>query len=204
MPSSPGAEREARRKEEDAQSLAEVGGGDHAPQPAETAATVDARAPAELTNEELRARLAHALAQLEAAEERFLRARADLDNYRRRAEREIERRVREQTDELIRGWLEVVDSVERALTIEREHPRFAAGLRAFLDQMKGVLARQGVTRIGEVGERFDPEMHDAVAVVSTSDQPEGAVVEVTRSGYSIGDRVVRPAQVAVSRPSDQS
>ena len=201
MPSSPGAEREAQGRA-DAESRSEVGSGDHGPQPAETAASVDE--PDEPTNEELCARLVHALAQLETAEDRFLRARADLDNYRRRAEREIERRVREQTDELIRGWLEVVDSVERAFALEREHPRLAAGLRAFLDQMNGVLARQGVTRIGEVGEPFDPVMHDAVAVDSTSDQPEGAVAEVTRSGYAIGDRVLRAAQVAVSRRPDQS
>jgi molecular chaperone GrpE len=200
MQSSPGAEREAHGA--DAESRSEVGSGDHGPQPDGTAAGGDERD--ELANEERCARLVHALEQLETAEERFLRARADLDNYRRRAEREIERRVREQTDELIRGWLEVVDSVERALTLEREHPRLADGLRAFLDQMNGVLARQGVTRFGEAGEPFDPERHEAVAVVSTSDQPEGAVAEVARSGYSIGDRVLRAAQVAVSRPPDQS
>jgi len=180
-----------------------VVGGNQGPQRSETDARPDEGASADLTDQELRARLAQALAQLETAEERFLRARADLDNYRRRAEREIERRVREQTDELIRGWLDVVDSVERALTLEQEHPQLTAGLRAFLDQMKGVLARQGVGQIGAVGEPFDPQLHDAVGVVSNSDQPEGAVAEIARSGYAIGDRVLRPAQVAVSRPPDQ-
>jgi molecular chaperone GrpE len=142
-------------------------------------------------------------AQLASAEDRYLRARADLDNYRKRAEREVERRVREQGDEQLRSWLEVVDSIERALALEAQ-PRLADGLRVFLEQMETILARQGVRRTGEVGERFDPELHEAVAVITSTNWPAGTIADVARSGYSVGDRVIRPAHVAVARPPDDS
>ncbi|MGZ6582703.1 MAG: nucleotide exchange factor GrpE [Gaiellaceae bacterium] len=156
-----------------------------------------------LSQEELRAQLENARAQVAASEERHLRARADLDNYRKRAERELERRVREHTDELLREWLEVVDSVERALALEVDE-RAADGLQAFLDQMEAILARQRVKRIGRVGDRFDPELHEAIAAIPDRKHQPGTITEITRSGYGVDDRVLRPAQVAVARPADDS
>jgi molecular chaperone GrpE len=141
-------------------------------------------------------------AELAASEDRYLRARADLENYRKRADRELERRVTEQTDAALRAWLEVVDSLERALALEAGRHEVAEGLRAVLDQMQAILARQGVTALGGIGERFDPELHEAVAAVPDADREPGTIAEVARSGYSIGDRVVRPAQVAVTRRPD--
>ena len=155
----------------------------------------------EPTNEALRAQLEDVLAQLAASEDRSLRARADLDNYRKRAEREIERRVRQQNDRLLRAWLEVVDSMERALALGHD-ARVSDGLRAFLDQMQAILERQGVRRIGVVGDRFDPELHEAIAVIPDPTQPDGAIAEIARSGYAVEDRVLRPAQVAVARAPD--
>ena len=71
------------------------------------------------------------------------------------------------------------------------------GLRGVLEQMEAVLARQGVTRIGAAGEPFDPERHEAVGVRSTDEVPDRTVVDVARSGYALGDRVLRPAEVIV-------
>jgi molecular chaperone GrpE len=151
---------------------------------------------AELSEEELRAELDQTRTWLDETEDHYLRARADLDNYRKRAERDVERRVREQGDALLRGWLEVVDTVERALALGRDDP----GLRAVLEQMESLLARQGVWRFGEPGDTFDPERHEAIAVVEDPGRPAGTIVDVARTGYSAGDRVLRPAQVAVARP----
>jgi molecular chaperone GrpE len=160
------------------------------------------RDPAELTDQELRAELEQTRAQLGEAEDRYLRARADLDNYRKRTERDLETRMREQADSLLRSWLEVVDSVERALALGA-NDRDATDLRALFEQMDTLLDRFGVTRTGEIGEQFDPERHEAVAVVERPDAAPGTVAEVARSGYSAGERVIRPAQVAVARhPSD--
>jgi molecular chaperone GrpE len=163
------------------------------------------QADAELSAEERRAELNQIREQLAAAEDRYLRARADLENYRKRAERELERRAQEQADELVRAWLEVIDSTERALALDHENdPTLTEALRAFLAQMEAILARQGVTRIGEVGSAFDPELHEAIAVVPDSNAAPGTIAEIARSGYSAGDRVLRPAQVTVARPPADS
>jgi molecular chaperone GrpE len=153
--------------------------------------------------EDLAAQLEETRSELAACEDRYLRARADLDNYRKRTEREIEQRSRERSDALLRSWLEVVDSIERALALDAQ-PRTADELRAVLEQMEGLLARYGVTRLGEVGERFDPELHEAVAVVPESDREPGTIAEVTRSGYASGDRVLRPPLVAVAQPPGEA
>jgi molecular chaperone GrpE len=137
-------------------------------------------------------------AELKRVEDRYKRALADLDNYRKRAAREIERQVVEVKEAVIRDWLEAVDSVERAIRMEPQGP-CVEGLRAVLDQMEGVLARQGTQRIGAAGERFDPERHEAVAVQPSADVPDRTVLAVARSGFALGDRVIRPAQVVVAR-----
>ncbi|MEA2331993.1 MAG: molecular chaperone GrpE [Thermoleophilaceae bacterium] len=173
MPSSPANEGEERVAEREA--------------PADGA---DAQPNGELT--ELQGRY-------DALEDRYKRALADVDNYRKRAGREVDRRVEERRETLLRDWLEAFDSVERAIRMgSPENPLFQ-GLRAVLEQMEAILERQGVTRIGAAGEQFDPERHDAVAVVPSEELPDRTIVEVTRTGFALGDRVLRPAQVVVSR-----
>jgi molecular chaperone GrpE len=137
--------------------------------------------------------------ELANSEERYKRALADLDNYRKRAAREVERYRVEIRDELSRDWLEVVDSVDRALRLGPDEGSHAEGLRAVLEQIEAVLARHGVRRIGTRGERFDPERHEAISVQETDEVDDQTVLEVARSGFAIGDRVLRPAQVVVSR-----
>jgi molecular chaperone GrpE len=132
-------------------------------------------------------------------DDRYKRALADLDNYRKRAGREADRRVAEAGDRFLLDWLEAVDSVERALShMAPEHPAHA-GLRAVLDQMDAILTRQGVTRVGAPGETFDPERHDAIGVRETTEVPDRTIVDVARSGFALGERVLRPAQVIVAR-----
>ena len=142
-------------------------------------------------------------AEIARLEDRYKRALADLDNYRKRSAREVERRVEEGRDALLREWLEAVDTVERAARMDPDGP-LGQGMRALLDQIEALLARRGVQRIGEAGEPFDPERHDAVEVRVTTDAPENAVVEVIRAGYAVDGRVLRPAQVAVARRPQSS
>ena len=143
------------------------------------------------------------VAEIARLEDRYKRALADLDNYRKRSAREVDRRVEEARDALLREWLEAVDTVERAARMDPDGP-LGQGMRALLDQIEGLLARRGVQRIGEAGEPFDPERHDAVEVRVTTDAPENAVVEVIRAGYAVDGRVLRPAQVAVARRPQSS
>jgi molecular chaperone GrpE len=136
-------------------------------------------------------------AELAAMEDRYKRALADLDNYRKRSARELERRVDESREAVIRDWLEAVDSVERALRMDPDGPA-AEGLRAVLEQMEAILSRQGVDRIGAAGEPFDPQRFEAVGVRDTSEAPDRTVIEVVRSGFGADGRVLRPAQVIVA------
>jgi molecular chaperone GrpE len=136
-------------------------------------------------------------AQVEALEDRYKRALADLENYRKRTVRETDRRVGESRDALIRDWLEAVDSVERALRMAPAGDA-ADGLRAVLEQMEAILRREGVQRIGAAGEAFDPQRFEAVGVRSGGDVPDRTVVEVVRSGFGSDGHVLRPAQVIVA------
>jgi molecular chaperone GrpE len=136
--------------------------------------------------------------ELAEMEDRFKRARADLENYRKRTYREMEHRLAERHDAVLREWLEVADSVERAVAAGGDPP-LAAGLAALSEQIDAVLQRQGVTRFGKPGERFDPERHEAVAAHPSDEHPDGTILEVVRSGYARNGRVLRPAQVVVAR-----
>lgn len=131
-----------------------------------------------------------------ADDERYLRALADLDNYRKRSAQEVERRVTEGTERLLLEWIEAVDSVDRALAMQPSD-----GLRGVLEQMEAILARQGVERIGAAGDRFDPALHEAISVQESDEAPDRTVLDVARSGYRHRGRVLRPAQVVVSRHS---
>jgi molecular chaperone GrpE len=132
-------------------------------------------------------------------DERYLRALADLENYRKRSAQEVERRVSEQAERLLLDWIEAVDSVDRALGMQPSD-----GLRSVLDQMESILARQGVERVGAAGDRFDPELHEAISVQESDEVPDRTVLDVARSGYRHGERVLRPAQVVVSRNGGSS
>src|SRR6476620_680469 len=127
-------------------------------------------------------------------DDRYLRALADLENYRKRSAQEVERRVSEQAERLLLDWIEAVDSVDRALGMQPSD-----GLRGVLEQMEAILARQGVERVGAAGDRFDPELHEAISVQESDEVPDRTVLDVARSGYRRGERVLRPAQVVVSR-----
>jgi molecular chaperone GrpE len=132
-------------------------------------------------------------------DERYLRALADLENYRKRAAQEVERRVSEQAERLLLDWIEAVDSVDRALAMQPSE-----GLQSVLEQMEAILTRQGVERVGAVGDRFDPELHEAISVQESDEVPDRTVLDVARSGYRHGERVLRPAQVVVSRDGGSS
>jgi len=135
-------------------------------------------------------------------EDRYRRALADLDNYRKRSLRLVDQRVAEQRESLLLDWLEVVDSVERALRMEPPDTPGAAGMRAVLDQIESLLARNGVTRVGARGERFDPERHEAVGVRPSDELPDQTIDEVVRSGFALGDRTLRPALAVVARRNE--
>jgi molecular chaperone GrpE len=158
-------------------------GGPPPPQPEQAAADAEA--------------LARTVAELE---DRWRRALADLDNLRKRYERELRR---EREAERARGaevWLPVVDDIERALAHADADPQAViAGVRAVRDQAVAVLAKLGYPRHDEVGVPFDPSVHEVVSVVDDPEAPPGTVVGVLRAGYGEPGHQLRPAAVAVSK-----
>ncbi|MDX6647323.1 MAG: molecular chaperone GrpE [Miltoncostaeaceae bacterium] len=139
--------------------------------------------------------------RLAATEDRLLRALADLDNQRKRVARDLERGRLDTHERVLRDWLEVIDSGERALAAyaDRAQDPIFSGLAALVGQMEDVLRRQSVQRLGTPGETFDPERHEAVGTAPAGGVPENSVVAVARPGYAMNGRLLRPAQVIVAR-----
>jgi len=139
--------------------------------------------------------------------DRLLRTMADMENLRRRTEREKADTSRYAVSNFARDVLTVGDNLRR--TIEHVPADAAAqdpALKSFLDgvelterELLNVLERHGVTRIDPVGQRFDPNCHQAMYEVQNPDVPEGTVIDVMQAGYVIGDRCLRPALVAVAK-----
>jgi molecular chaperone GrpE len=143
----------------------------------------------------------------EAAErhDQLLRALAESQNARRRAERAGEDARRFAVTDFSRELLSVVDNLARAIRTAEE-AKVATGLdgsllegvRATFRQMEGVLGRFGVRRLEAKGAAFDPERHEAIAHLDRPDLPSGRIVDVLEEGYTIHDRLLRPARVAVA------
>lgn len=138
---------------------------------------------------------------LRRAEEAYLRAVADLQNYRRRVSQELQREREAGKASVIEDMLPVLDNFERTL----EAGKAGASLESLLEgvqlverQLRAALERHGLRPIEAQSRPFDPELHEAV-VTEPSDKAEGTILEVLERGYLLGDRVVRPAKTKVSR-----
>ena len=144
------------------------------------------------------AALAEAQATAAANEDKFLRARADLENYRRRAIRERAEVAREAKKQVLLRVLDVLDNLERALGYEQADAQtLQMGLRMTVTQFEDVLSGLGVKAVAACGEQFDPRWHEAVATVEDPAQAEGTIVEEIQRGYHLDDALLRPARVRV-------
>lgn len=143
-----------------------------------------------------------ALQERDEYKDQLLRALADLQNSRRRAMQERDDLRRYATEELVRNLIPVLDNFERALNISAESTSLSTlieGLKAIDRQFRAVLEGANVSRIESLGQPFDPEHHEAIATLVSDEHDEGTVVEEVEAGYRIGERVVRPARVRVSK-----
>lgn len=150
----------------------------------------------------MQAKLVETAAQAKTNYDLFLRERAELENFKRRMQREKSEALRFANEPLCRDLLPVVDNLERATAHAEgggnEQPLLEGVtlvLRSFLD----VLEKYGVTRMTAKGEPFDPNKHEAVAQVESSDVAANTVVDEHASGYSLHDRLLRAAMVSVSK-----
>jgi molecular chaperone GrpE len=143
----------------------------------------------------------------EAAEnyDRYLRAMAELDNYRKRAARDKEDAIKYGNEKLIKDILPIMDSLDRALhqasevSVRNNFEAFQQGLELIHSQILGCLERHGVAKIAAKGEEFDPDRHQALMQVETPEMEGNRVVDEYESGYTLNGRLLRPSKVSVSK-----
>ena len=137
-------------------------------------------------------------AELDHVRDIYLRKLAEFDNFRKRVEREREENRLAGVEEMVRELLPVLDNFERALQhAEDDSGAFQQGVEMIAKQLWDTLERRGVEEVNPVGKPFDPELHEAVQRVDDSEHPPGTVAWVMLKGYTMGDRLVRPAMVGV-------
>jgi molecular chaperone GrpE len=169
----------------------------------EEGATTDEEEAPEQPEEEAAEPELDPLAKAEAERDQYLdlaqRTQADFENYRKRTAQQAAQASERAKVGLLRELLPVVDNLERALAAANgaEGP-LAEGVKLVLNDLQGVLAREGVEAIEPVGERFDPTVHEAISTRAADGTEAGVVVEVVEKGYRTRDSVIRPARVVVS------
>ncbi len=148
--------------------------------------------------------LARLRAELEEAKDRALRGWAELENYRKRAARQVEEERRYAALPLVRDVLPVLDNVKRAVeAAEKTHDTASLleGIHMVVQQIEGVLARHHCTPIAALHKPFDPNFHDAILHQPSAEFPPNTVLQEVLQGFQLYDRVVRPSQVIVSSPA---
>lgn len=132
-----------------------------------------------------------------------LRSQAELDNVRRRAERDVSNAYKYSLEKFIMDLLPVVDSLDRALESDVSDNEFALkihqGIELTMSLLLKALEKYGVKQISPMGEPFNPELHQAISTQETSDFAPNSVITVLQKGYTLNDRLIRPALVVVAK-----
>lgn len=168
--------------------------------PEATAEAGPAEAPAEPT---LTEQLAASRAEAQKNWDLYLRERADLENFRKRAQRDKEELGKFANEGILRELVPAVDNLERAIEHARQDgaggETLLKGVELTLAQLQKALEKFGVVAIKSLGEPFDPARHEAMGQVESADQPANTVVQEYQKGYLLNDRLLRPALVMVSK-----
>ena len=157
--------------------------------PPHASGATDTAAPEAGPTSELEGQLAERTADLQ-------RVQADFANYRKRVDRDRQAVAEQALASVLVGLLPVLDDIDRA----REHGEVEGGFKSVADNLETTLTKLGLVRYGEAGEPFDPTVHEALTHGYSSDVTEPTCTSVLQPGYRIGERILRPARVAVSEP----
>ncbi len=152
--------------------------------------------------EQLQAELDQARSEAKAHQEQYLRTLADMENLRKRTQREKEELGKFANENILREILPVIDNLERAI----EHAEQAEssdglleGVQMTLTQFSQVLERFGVKPVESLGEPFDPALHQAMGQMETEEFPANSVAQQMQKGYQLNERLLRPAMVMVAK-----
>lgn len=142
-------------------------------------------------------------AAIEDYKNQLLRNQAELDNIRKRTEKDIQNFYKYGLEKFVMGLLPVIDSLERGMSIEVGENEFArqvhAGLEMTLKLLLDVLNKSGVSPVNPLGEAFDPAFHQAVSTQENASAEPNSVLQVLQKGYLLNDRLMRPALVVVAK-----
>jgi molecular chaperone GrpE len=139
----------------------------------------------------------------EQLKEQYLRARADLENFRKRSQKDKEQLRKFASEDMVREILPTIDNFDRAITSKKEAKNdkgFAEGVEMIFKQLTSILESRGVEKIHPKGDDFDPQFHEAVSTVpAESPDQNNKVIEVVQPGYVMNGRVLRPAMVCIAK-----
>ncbi len=139
--------------------------------------------------------------ELDRCKDQSLRCQAELENYRKRAAREMDEHRRYANIGLIRELLPVLDNIQRAIEAAEKSTDGSGlldGVKLVAQQLQGVLESHHCVKIEALGTTFDPHLHHAILQQPSEEHPANTIIMVTQDGYKLYDRVVRPSQVIVS------
>ena len=143
--------------------------------------------------------------ELHEYKDKYMRLLADLENTRKRLQKEKEEAIRLAVENTIVEFLPPLDSLEGALNsaqkCEGEVKQWAMGFQMILSQFRDVLHNHGIISYHSVGTLFDPHFHEAVEIVETKEQPDGTILEEFSKGYKSGHRTIRAARVKIAKKS---
>jgi len=154
----------------------------------------------------LRERLKESEKQSKEFEDRLLRVAADFDNYKKRTAREFENLVKFANENLIIKLTDTLDNFERALNHAKNSTDFDnlhKGVELIYESLKQVLEKEGLKPIKTVGQKFDPNFHEAISQKESDEHPEGVITDEISKGYLLNDRVIKAPKVIVSTGSQK-
>jgi molecular chaperone GrpE len=157
--------------------------------------------PSSAVEASLREQLEAAISDRDAHHDRWLRTQAEFENYRKRSQKESEQVRRYQALPLLRDLLPVLDNLHRALAAAESAQKvddLAQGVRMVARQLEDLLGKWSAAPIEAVGRPFDPNLHEAIQQMPSTEHPPMAVVDEVERGWVLHDRVVRPSKVVVS------
>jgi len=141
-------------------------------------------------------------ADVEEQKDGWLRSRAELDNYRKRVQRDAVRSHQDAMSSVLKIFLSAADDLERALKNKPENQEtqgWVDGIELILQKLQNQMKNQGVERMDvKPGDTFDPNIHEAITQEENPDFEEGQIIDVLQPGYRISDRIIRPAMVRVA------
>lgn len=127
--------------------------------------------------------------------DKYIRIAAEFDNYKKRTSKETESVIKNANEKLIVDLLPVIDDLERSLNYENESN---SGIEMILNKFKSILKSYGVEKIPTIGNLFNTDLHESVAVIE-SDKPSGEIIDEALSGYVMNNKVIRYSKVVIAK-----